>query len=80
MSIRHSLIRSATKNFVPSRYFFVRYRVSASGNEIYRIFVPWSKSFGSGKLLYILCTSGNEIDRVFVPWPKVPTIDVSFPA
>eukprot|EP01050_Picozoa_sp_SAG11_P002962 SAG11_NODE_157_length_14147_cov_8.545202_24_plen_219_part_01 len=41
MSIRHSLIRSATKNFVPGRYFFVRYRVSTSGNEIYRIFVPW---------------------------------------
>eukprot|EP01050_Picozoa_sp_SAG11_P026280 SAG11_NODE_6237_length_1355_cov_2.750796_1_plen_194_part_00 len=51
MSIRHSLMRFATKHFVPRRYFFVRYRVSTSRNEIYRNFVPWSKSFGSGKLL-----------------------------
>eukprot|EP01050_Picozoa_sp_SAG11_P020592 SAG11_NODE_3499_length_2409_cov_9.797403_1_plen_133_part_10 len=65
MSIRHSLIRYATKNFVPSRYFFVRYRVSASGNEIYRILVPWSKSFGSGKLLYRLCTPGTQIYRIW---------------
>ena len=79
MSIRHSLMRFATKNFVPRRYFFVRYRVSTPGPEIYRIFVPWSKSFGSGKLLYRLCTSGTQIYRIFVPWPKVPAIDVSFP-
>ena len=76
MSIRHSLMQSATQNFVPRRYFFVRYRVGTSGTEIYRIFVPWSKSFGSGKLLYRLCTSGNDIYRIFVPWPKVPATPV----
>eukprot|EP01050_Picozoa_sp_SAG11_P027311 SAG11_NODE_6866_length_1233_cov_5.679894_1_plen_59_part_10 len=27
-------MQSAAKNFVPDRYFFVRYRVSTSGNEI----------------------------------------------
>ena len=40
---RHSLMQSATQNFVPRRYFFVRYRVGTSGTEIYRIFVPWPK-------------------------------------
>eukprot|EP01050_Picozoa_sp_SAG11_P040698 SAG11_NODE_17842_length_507_cov_1.509804_1_plen_138_part_01 len=37
MSIRHSLMRFATKNFVPRRYFFVRYQLSTPGTEIYRI-------------------------------------------
>eukprot|EP01050_Picozoa_sp_SAG11_P004803 SAG11_NODE_316_length_10846_cov_8.188239_13_plen_167_part_00 len=35
----------------------MRYRVSTSGTEIYRIFVPWPKSFGSGNPLYRLCTA-----------------------
>eukprot|EP01050_Picozoa_sp_SAG11_P059327 SAG11_NODE_38386_length_252_cov_1.143791_1_plen_77_part_01 len=37
MSIRHSLIRSATKNFVPGRYFFVRHRVRGKGERRVRM-------------------------------------------
>eukprot|EP01050_Picozoa_sp_SAG11_P003565 SAG11_NODE_204_length_12459_cov_6.526133_14_plen_133_part_00 len=72
-TIRHKKFRTQHVLFraVPSEYLWERYISN---------FVPWSKSFGSGKLLYRLCTSENEIYRIFVPWPKVPAIDVSFPA